>query len=104
MSTLRASVAAAGLAASFWVTACGGGGGAASSGSTGAAAKGPSVEGETLTPRVIPDAQQGGMPVGVVAVPASWTFNSDVQWNYAHHSNPVTVSSRAENPANDEAV
>src|SRR5438874_921486 len=67
-------------------------------------AKGPSVGGEILTPRVIADRQQGGMPIGVVAVPASWKFSSDVQWDYAHNSNPVTVASRAENPANEEAV
>jgi hypothetical protein len=65
---------------------------------------GPAVMGETLTPRVIVDEQQGGMPVGVVAVPASWRYAAHVEWNYANYSNPVVVWSSAENPASAEAV
>jgi hypothetical protein len=42
--------------------------------------------------------------LGVVAVPEKWQYNADVVWNYANVSNPVTLSSRAENPANVEAV
>ena len=42
--------------------------------------------------------------MGVVAVPEKWRFNADVTWNYANPSNPVTLSSKAENPANVEAV
>ena len=54
-------------------------------------------------PRPIEDQQQG-MPTGVVSAPASWSFDSRVVWNYAHHGNPVTVSMRAQNPQNEEAV
>ncbi len=79
---------------------CGRSGGS-SSGSTGS---GPSVMGERLTTRTITDQQQGGLVVGVVAVPASWRFNSQVVWNYANNSNPVTIGMSAENPASAEAV
>ena len=64
---------------------------------------GPSVLGERLTARPIPDPQQGGLVVGVVAVPASWRFSSEVKWNYEHNENPVTVAMSAENPASSES-
>jgi hypothetical protein len=60
--------------------------------------------GERLSTREIIDRQQRGLVVGVVAVPEKWRFNADVTWNYANPSNPVTLSSKAENPANVEAV
>jgi hypothetical protein len=69
---------------------CGGKGGAA-------------VMGETLTTRVITDKVQG-MPTGVVAVPASWHYDYTITWDYSHTQNPVWSSSKAENPANAEAV
>ena len=56
--------------------------------------QGATVLGEHLTTRVISDPQQGGMPVGVVAVPDSWSFDAQITWNYANYSNPVTASSR----------
>ena len=66
--------------------------------------KGAVVMGEHLTTRQIIDRQQGGLVLGVVAVPEKWRFSSDVTWNYADNSNPVRVSTTAENPANTEAV
>lgn len=66
--------------------------------------KGPRVLGERLTTRVIKDAQQNGLAVGVVAVPETWHYESRVVWNYANVSNPVVTSGAAENPANAEAV
>jgi hypothetical protein len=78
--------------------------GAKSSASTAApGAAGPSVLGERLTPRVVQDQIQK-LPVGVVAVPAGWKYDANVTWNYGWVSNPVNYSSRAENPANEEAV
>jgi hypothetical protein len=62
------------------------------------------VLGEHFTTRVVNDPQQGGLPVGVVAVPESWTFDAQVTWNYANYSNPVSASSLAQNPKNAEAV
>lgn len=68
------------------------------------ASKGPTVLGERLTPRVITDPANDNMPMAVVAVPEGWTFTSDVRWNYSHVTSPVTATSRAENPKNEEAV
>src|ERR1019366_8979195 len=68
------------------------------------ASKSAVVMGERLSTREIIDRQQRGLVVGVVAVPEKWRFNADVTWNYANPSNPVTLSSKAENPANVEAV
>jgi hypothetical protein len=73
-------------------------------GCSGPASKGAVVMGERFTTRQIVDRQQGGLVLGVVAVPEKWRYNADVAWNYANTSNPVTLSSRAENPANVEAV
>lgn len=67
-------------------------------------AKGAVVMGERLTTRQIVDRQQGGLVLGVVAVPEKWRYSPDVVWNYANISNPVTFSASAENPANAEAV
>jgi hypothetical protein len=68
------------------------------------AAHGPVIEGERFDTRQITDSQQGGLAVGVVSVPENWRFNSQVVWNYAHHSNPVAISTSVENPANEEAL
>jgi hypothetical protein len=68
------------------------------------AAHGPVIDGERFDTRQITDSQQGGMAVGVVSVPEKWRFNSQVIWNYAHHSNPVAISTSVENPANEEAL
>jgi hypothetical protein len=86
-------VIAAGFMAGAAIAAagCGGGGG------------GPAIMGERLTTRVITDKEQG-MPTGVVAVPASWSYDYTIKWDYSHTQNPVSSSSRAENPANEEAV
>jgi len=69
-----------------------------------ASGKGPVVLGEHFVTRVITDPGQGGMSVGVVSVPESWRFKSNIVWNYAHYSSPVTTSSSTENPTNEEAV
>jgi hypothetical protein len=81
----------------------GSGGSAAPAASGGAAAAGPNVLGEKLTPRAIPDQPQK-MNAGVMAVPASWTFESNIAWNYGWVSNPVNATMSAVNPANEEAV
>jgi hypothetical protein len=61
------------------------------------------VLGEKLTPRVIEDRQQR-MQAAVVAVPANWTYDSQITWNYGWVSNPLNATSTARNPANEEAV
>ena len=68
------------------------------------AAHGPVIDGEQFGTRQITDSQQGGLVVGVVSAPEKWRFNSEVIWNYAHHSNPVAISMKVENPANEEAL
>lgn len=78
---------------------CGGGSSVGPAGTSG----GASVLGEKLTTRVIQDPKQG-MPAGVVAVPATWNYDSRITWNYAWVSNPVNSTMKAENPANQEAV
>ena len=67
-------------------------------------AKGPVIEGERFGSRQIIDSQQEGLIVGVVSVPETWRFGSQVVWNYAHHSNPVAISMSVENPLNEEAL
>jgi hypothetical protein len=84
------------LIGSLLAAGCSGAGGPGGGGS-------PSVLGEKLTTRVIQDQQQN-MPVGVIAVPASWKYDSKIVWSYGNTSKPVTFSSSAENPANEEAV
>jgi hypothetical protein len=79
-------------------------GAAAAQSEPSAAKHGPVVMGERFGARVMSDPQQGGMPVGVVAVPESWNFDAKVVWNYANTSNPLTISSSYVNPANEEAV
>ncbi|HEX5070074.1 MAG TPA: hypothetical protein VFV78_07645 [Vicinamibacterales bacterium] len=69
----------------------------------GAAATGPNVLGERLTTRVINDPTQK-MPLGVMAVPASWTYDATVTWKYGDYTIPVNATQRAVNPANEEAV
>jgi hypothetical protein len=66
--------------------------------------KGVVVMGEHFNTREIVDHQQKDLIVGVVAVPEKWSFTSNVVWNYANTSNPVTISMNTENPANSEAV
>jgi len=44
------------------------------------------------------------MQAAVVAVPASWTYDSQIVWNYGWVSNPLNATSNAKNPANEEAV
>ena len=65
--------------------------------------KGPVVSGEPFSTRVIQDQTQR-LPVGVVSMPAKWRFDSRVEWNYQHVEFPVTLSYRAENPENEEAI
>jgi hypothetical protein len=76
--------------------------GQSASGSPADSGKGVVVDGERFATRVINDPTEH-LPVGVVAVPASWTFESHVVWIYAHPSTPVTVTMSASNPANGEA-
>lgn len=65
--------------------------------------KGPVVSGEPFSTRVIFDTAQR-LPVGVLSLPAKWSFDSRVAWNYQHVELPVTLSYRAENPENEEAI
>lgn len=68
-----------------------------------AKSRGPVIDGEKFTTRQIIDRQQGGLPAYVFIAPEQWRDHSQVTWNYEHHSNPVTLSVSAENPANAEA-
>jgi hypothetical protein len=61
------------------------------------------VLGEKLTPRQIQDPQQK-IVAGVIAVPATWKYESQIAWNYGWVSNPVNATMSAVNPANEEAV
>ncbi len=65
--------------------------------------KGPVIDGEHFTTRVIQDPTQR-LPVGVFAAPEKWKDKSRVMWNYQDVSNPVTADYLVENPANEEAV
>ncbi|MGI8957127.1 MAG: hypothetical protein ACR2II_09475 [Chthoniobacterales bacterium] len=67
-------------------------------------AHGPVVDGVRFSVRQILDRQQGGLPVSVFIAPESWRVNSQVVWNYQHHSSPVNIEVSAENPANLEAL
>lgn len=71
----------------------------------GGAGAGPAraIMGTPLATRVIEDPQQK-MPAGVVAVPATWKFQSQITWNYAHYEAPVAATMSAENPENDEGI
>ena len=64
---------------------------------------GPIIDGEHFTVRTIIDRQQGGLAVAAFMAPAGWPDQSQVVWNYAHTSNPVTAAVNVENPANVEA-
>lgn len=66
--------------------------------------KGATVMGEHFNTREIIDHQQKDLVVGVVAVPEKWSFQSNVEWNYANTSNPVKISMTTQNPSNSEAV
>jgi hypothetical protein len=68
------------------------------------AAQGLVVDGERFTIRQIIDRQQGAIPVCAFAAPETWRDKSQVSWNYAFYSNPVSMSGSVENPANEEAV
>jgi hypothetical protein len=67
------------------------------------AAAGPVIGGEHFTIRTIIDRQQGGLAVGAFMAPAGWPDQSQVVWDYAHTSNPVTAAVKVENPADLEA-
>lgn len=67
------------------------------------AATGPVIDGEHFTVRTIVDRQQGGLTVNAFMAPAGWSDRSQVVWNYAHTSNPVTAAVNVENPVNLEA-
>jgi hypothetical protein len=71
--------------------------------STAGAAAGPVVDNERFTVRTIIDRQQGGLAVAAFKAPVGWPDQSQVIWNYAHTSNPVTAAVKVENPANSEA-
>jgi hypothetical protein len=73
------------------------------SGVSNAQARGPVIGGETFVRRVIADPQQGGIQAATIYLPATWRFESKIQWNYAWVENPFAFSCRAENPANAEA-
>src|ERR1035438_9198529 len=70
---------------------------------SGTGAAGPAIDGEHFTVRTIVDRQQGGLTVSAYMAPAGWPDRSQVVWNYAHTSNPVTAAVNVENPANLEA-
>jgi hypothetical protein len=96
------------LTLSILTGACGSGNGANGTSGTGASAASATaptraIMGEPFTTRVIEDPMQR-IPAGVVAAPASWAFASEIRWNYAHHSAPVTSSMSVVNPVNGEAV
>ncbi len=65
--------------------------------------KGPVIDGEHFTTRVVQDNVQK-LPLCVFAAPEKWKDRSEVTWNYQYVSNPVWASYAAENPANEEAV
>jgi hypothetical protein len=75
----------------------------ASSASGAAGAAGTVIDNERFTVRTIIDRQQRGLAVGAFKAPAGWPDQSEVVWNYAHTSNPVTAAVKVENPANLEA-
>jgi hypothetical protein len=75
----------------------------ASAANSAAGAAGPVIDGERFTARTIIDRQQGGLSVSAFMAPAGWPDRSQVVWNYAHTSNPVTAAVNIENPANLEA-
>ena len=61
------------------------------------------VEGEHFITRQIQDRQQG-LVLAVFQAPEKWRDQSQVVWNYAHVSNPVSRTVSVENPTNDEAL
>jgi hypothetical protein len=61
------------------------------------------IDKEHFTLRTIIDRQQGGLVLGAFMAPAGWPDQSQVIWNYAHTSDPVTAAMKVENPANLEA-
>src|SRR5450755_87298 len=65
--------------------------------------QGPVIDGEHFTVRIVIDRGQRNIPVATFIAPEKWPDNSQVIWNYAHTSNPVTAAVSAENPANEEA-
>lgn len=75
----------------------------ANAANSGTGAAGPVIDGEHFTVRTIVDRQQGGLTVSAYMAPAGWPDRSQVVWNYAHTSNPVTAAVNVENPANLEA-
>ncbi len=64
--------------------------------------KGPVIEGEHFTVRTIIDHQQGNLPVATFVAPESWRDQSQVTWNYANYSNPVTATVDVQSPSGDE--
>lgn len=65
--------------------------------------KGPVIDGEHFTTRVVQDNVQK-LPLCVFAAPEKWKDRSEVTWNYQFVSNPVWANYAVENPANEEAV
>jgi hypothetical protein len=64
--------------------------------------KGLSIDGEHFTVRTIIDHQQGNLPVATFVAPQSWRDQSQVIWNYANYSNPVTSAVDVQSPSGDE--
>ena len=60
------------------------------------------VDGERFTTRTVQDEKQG-LPVCVFRAPEKWRDRTEVVWNYADVSNPVSAAGSIENPDNDEA-
>jgi hypothetical protein len=61
------------------------------------------ILGEHFVQRGVIDTKQGGMTAVTVQIPASWHFESKIEWNYGWVTVPVAISWHAENPANAEA-
>ncbi len=65
---------------------------------------GLTLDGEHFTVRKVIDPSQGRLPVAVFVAPEKWVDQSQVVWNYANTSNPVTSATSVENPANAEVT
>jgi hypothetical protein len=75
----------------------------ANTASSAGGAAGPVIDNEHFTVRTLIDRQQGGLTLAAFMAPAGWPDRSEVIWNYANTSNPVTAAVKVENPASLEA-
>jgi hypothetical protein len=75
----------------------------ANAASSAGGAAGAVTDNEHFTVRTIIDRQQGGLTLAAFMAPAGWPDRSQVIWNYANTSNPVTAAVKVENPTSLEA-